>query len=61
MKIIKIDCDQQRITQHKRFAEAHPNFFFLKTSFILKSLYAIGHLERKVLAKSNIKERKKHD
>lgn len=33
----------QRITQHKRLVpyDAHPNFFFAKTSFLLGTLCAI--------------------
>jgi len=37
-----IESDQQRITQHKRFAIAHPNFCFAKTSFMLETLYEIA-------------------
>jgi len=34
-----IGSDQQRITQHKRFAlRAHPNFCFAKTYFMLGTL-----------------------
>jgi len=29
---------QRQITQHKRFAIAHPNFCFAETSFMLESL-----------------------
>lgn len=29
-----------RLTQHKRFANAHSNFCFSKTSFMLGTLYA---------------------
>jgi len=38
--------NQQRITQHKRFAIAHPNFCFAKTSQTPKPLYAIGRMRR---------------
>ena len=31
----------RRITQHKRFAYARPNFCFAKTSFMLGTLYAM--------------------
>jgi len=29
---------QRQITQHKRFAIAHPNFCFAETSFMLETL-----------------------
>jgi hypothetical protein len=60
---------KQRITQHKRFVpyDTHTNFCFAKTSFMLKTLYAIGRLKKEEkfnkmsLAKLNVKKRKKHD
>ena len=36
----------QGITQHKRFAYAHPNFCFAKTSFMLGTLYESQQKER---------------
>jgi len=33
---------QRQITQHKRFAIAHPNFCFAETSFMLETLYDMG-------------------
>jgi len=32
---------QRQITQHKKFAITHLNFCFAKTSFMLRTLYAI--------------------
>jgi len=36
------------VTPHKRFVpeDTHPNFSFVKTSFMMGTLYAICHLRR---------------
>jgi hypothetical protein len=47
-----------RLTQHKRFAIAHPNFCFAKTSFMLGTL---GDMQMKRIywsCDNNIKEKK---
>ena len=58
----KMKSDQLHITQHKRFVlRTHPNFCFAKTSFMPKTLYAIGfgtHLETKIFKWEKIYERR---
>jgi len=38
-----------RLTQHKRFAIAHPNFCFAKTSFMLGTLYDIPSVSKGII------------
>ena len=53
-KILTSAFVRQRITQYKRFAYAHPNFCFAKTSFIPKTLYAMPKRQMKMRRKIRV-------